>query len=260
MAEGSRESRAELARLVAEARALVEDLEARGALEEPVSNEVHRAAKVEEATASGLNAWSAVAAEARDADVSPEVALARVREDLGDCRRCNLAKGRKQIVFGVGAPEADLVVVGEGPGYHEDQRGEPFVGPAGEMLDKMLANVLGLPREQVYILNVVKCRPPKNRNPLPDEVAACRPFLQGQLDAIQPKVLLVLGSVAFRTLFDTDEGIMRNRGRWRELGGVPVMPTLHPAYLLRNPADKRLSFEDLKAVRRRYDELGGRRS
>jgi len=162
-------------------------------------------------------------------------------------------------VFGVGDPDADLVICGEGPGYHEDQQGEPFVGPAGEMLDKMLVHVLGLQRGQVYILNVVKCRPPKNRNPLPDEVASCRPFLEAQIAAIQPKLMLVLGGVAFKTLFDTQQGITRSRGSWREWRGVPTLPTFHPAYLLRNPAQKRHTFNDLKALKVRYDELGGGR-
>lgn len=248
------EWRSELAALVADTRTLLEDAAARGVIDTP---RVPAEALQSDSAPQGLGQWSEVAAAARDEDLPAHARLAKVREDLGDCRRCALAKGRKQIVFGVGDPDADLVVIGEAPGYHEDQQGEPFVGPAGQMLDRMLENVLGLPRSSVYILNVVKCRPPKNRNPLPEEVSACHPFLVGQLDAIRPKVLLILGSVAFRTVFDTDQGIMRSRGRWRELRGVPAMPTLHPAYLLRNPKDKRLTFEDLKAVRRRYEEVGG---
>jgi DNA polymerase len=167
-----------------------------------------------------------------------------------------LCRERKQIVFGVGSPDAELVVVGEAPGYQEDQDGEPFVGPAGQMLDRMLENVLGLARAQVYILNVVKCRPPKNRNPLPEELDACRPFLEGQLRALRPRVLLVLGSVAYRALFRSEAGITRSRGRWHEYGGVPALPTFHPAYLLRTPEDKKLTFEDLKALKARMVELG----
>lgn len=189
---------------------------------------------------------------------SSAVGLAGVREAMGDCTRCGLHQGRTQIVFGVGSEDADLVVVGEAPGFHEDQKGEPFVGPAGDMLDRMLVNVLGLERDEVYILNIVKCRPPENRNPGPDEVAACAPFLRQQLDVIQPRVLLVLGSVAFKALFDTSEGITRARGTWKDWNGVPVMPTFHPAYLLRKPGDKRLTFDDLKQVRARYDSLTGR--
>ena len=185
--------------------------------------------------------------------------LGTVRSELGDCRRCALSQHRRNIVFGVGNEQADLLVIGEAPGYHEDQQGEPFVGPAGQMLDKMLENVIGLQRSQVYIANVVKCRPPNNRNPLPDEVAACRVFLEAQFDAIQPKVVLVLGSVALKTIFDTNDGIKRCRGKWREWRGVPVMPTFHPAYLLRNAADKRLTFHDLKALRARYDSVAGMR-
>ena len=187
-------------------------------------------------------------------------ALRRVRDDLGDCRRCALASGRRSIVFGVGDPDADLVVIGEAPGYHEDQQGEPFVGAAGQMLDKMIENVLGLSRQQhVYILNMVKCRPPRNRDPEPAEIEACRPFLEGQLQAIRPKVMLVLGRVALQALFLTNDRITRARGRWRTYHDIPVMPTFHPAYLLRNPADKRKTFDDLKALKERYDSLGGRR-
>lgn len=203
--------------------------------------------------------WSRLAASARAEGIPKAQQLATVREELGDCRRCTLCKERRNIVFGVGDPDADLVVVGEAPGYHEDQQAEPFVGPAGQMLDKMLENVLGLRREQVYILNVVKCRPPKNRNPLPDEVESCRPFLDAQLGAIRPKLMLVLGSVAYKTLFRTEEGITRQRGRWHTYGESPVMPTFHPAYLLRTPADKKYTFDDLKILRERYDGLGGRR-
>jgi DNA polymerase len=214
--------------------------------------------------------WSAIAAGARQAPVDATVGLEQVRADLGDCRRCGLCKERRTIVFGVGDPGADLMVIGEAPGFQEDQQGEPFVGPAGQMLDRMLENVLGLTRAQVYITNVVKCRPPKNRNPHPDEVRSCRPFLEAQLRAIAPKVILLLGSVAYRAMFETDEGITRHRGIWKSFelpaspsgkssGAIPVLPTFHPAYLLRTPADKKIVFEDLKVLRTRYDELGGRR-
>ncbi|MEZ4240209.1 MAG: uracil-DNA glycosylase [Myxococcota bacterium] len=254
---------ADLAALVADVRALVEDSALRGVREE-----------VQQLAAPGIAApaaghapakgWHALAAEARAAEIPAGKQLERVREDLGDCRRCGLCKERRNIVFGVGDPDADLVVVGEAPGYHEDQQAEPFVGPAGQMLDKMLENVIKLRRDQVYILNVVKCRPPKNRNPEPDEIEACRPYLEAQLAAIAPKVVLVLGSVAYRALFRTEAGIKRSRGRWHEhevAPGrvVPAMPTFHPAYLRRQPDDKKLTFADLKAVVQRYDELGGRR-
>ena len=178
--------------------------------------------------------------------------LGAIRADLGDCQRCGLCRGRRNIVFGVGNENADLMIVGEGPGANEDRQGEPFVGNAGQMLDKMLVNVIGLQRSQVYIANVVKCRPPDNRNPEPEEVARCRPYLMAQMRVIQPKVVLVLGSVASRALFQTSTGITRLRGEWRELsyagGSARAMATFHPAYLLRNPAEKRKTFEDLKKV------------
>jgi len=203
--------------------------------------------------------WNAIAVSDRSKLGDPTSRLDAVRADLGDCQRCGLHRGREQIVFGVGDPNADLVVCGEAPGYHEDQQGEPFVGPAGVMLDNMLRHVIGVERSEVYILNVVKCRPPKNRNPLPDEVAACMPFLERQIRAIDPKVILVLGSVAYRSLLGVEQGIKRNRGRWHQFREIPVMPTFHPAYLLRQPSEKRLTFGDLKELRRKYDDLGGRR-
>jgi uracil-DNA glycosylase len=264
---------ADLAELVSSARAILEDAVARGVREEVGDAAPAHGSPIAKGPTSGNSAapadsgasgWSALAAESRAAGISRAAQLERVRTDLGDCRRCGLCKERRQIVFGVGDPEADLVVIGEAPGYHEDQQGEPFVGPAGQMLDKMLENVLKLRRDQVYILNVVKCRPPKNRNPLPDEIDACRPFLEAQLASVAPKLVLVLGSVAYRALFRTEQGIKRSRGRWHEQAVapgevVPAMPTFHPAYLLRQPEDKKLTFADLKAVAQRYDELGGRR-
>ncbi len=185
--------------------------------------------------------------------------LLAVRRRLGECQRCRLSQGRDQLVFGMGAPDADLLILGEGPGEREDQAGLPFVGPAGEMLDKMLQHVLGLSRSQVYILNVVKCRPPGNRDPRPDEISACRPVYEAQIAAIQPKLILTLGSPAVKTLLATSTGITRLRGSWQRWRDIPVMPTFHPAYLLRKPEDKRFTFNDLKILRVRYDELGGRR-
>lgn len=186
--------------------------------------------------------------------------LRAVRESIGDCARCRLCEQRNHIVFGMGNPDADLVIVGEGPGANEDAQGLPFVGASGEMLDRMLSNVLNLTRDEVYILNVVKCRPPNNRTPEPDEIAACRPFLDRQLAALRPKVLLAMGRPAAQTLLGTTQGINALRGVWKVWDGrVPLMSTYHPAYLLRRPEDKVKTFEDLKLVRRRYDELGGRR-
>jgi uracil-DNA glycosylase family 4 len=187
----------------------------------------------------------------------PEQAMAALREKLGDCELCPvLARGRTNIVFGVGNPRARLVVVGEAPGFHEDQQGEPFVGPAGQMLDRMLANVVGLPRERVYIMNVLKCRPPDNRDPEPAEVAACRPFLDAQLNIVRPAAILALGRYATQSLLDSPRGIKALRGRWASYRGIAVMPTFHPAYLLRQPQDKRLTLQDLLALKQHLEQQG----
>jgi len=179
--------------------------------------------------------------------------LAAIRDEMGDCTRCKLHAGRKNLVFGVGNPDARLMFVGEGPGRDEDEQGEPFVGAAGQLLTKII-EAIGLDRSDVYIANVVKSRPPNNRNPEPDEIAACLPFLEKQIDAIGPKVLVALGNVAAKTLLKTDTGIMKLRGSWREYRGIPLMPTFHPAYLLRNAEDKRLVWEDMLKVADRYNE------
>lgn len=175
------------------------------------------------------------------------LSLEEIRAELGDCTRCRLSTGRQNIVFGVGSPTAELMFVGEGPGAEEDRLGEPFVGEAGHLLTKMI-KAMGFDRWQVYIANVVKCRPPQNRDPEPDEVAACEPFLVKQIESVQPKVIVALGRHATHSLLKTEASISRLRGRWAVYRGVPVMPTYHPAYLLRNPADKRLVWDDLKAV------------
>jgi uracil-DNA glycosylase family 4 len=177
--------------------------------------------------------------------------LEGVREVLGDCTRCKLAKqGRQQIVYGVGAANAEIMFIGEGPGAEEDRRGEPFVGAAGELLTSIIENGMGIRRGEVYIANVVKCRPPQNRDPEPDEVAACEPFLAAQIRAIKPKVLITLGKHAAHTLLGVQTPITRMRGKWGEYQGTPLMPTFHPAYLLRNPAEKRAVWEDVKEVLR----------
>ena len=173
--------------------------------------------------------------------------LDEIRHELGDCRRCKLCDGRKQIVFGSGNPRARLVFVGEGPGAEEDVQGLPFVGAAGQLLTKMI-QAMGLRRDDVYICNVVKCRPPGNRNPEPDEIAACEPFLRAQLQSIQPAVVVALGKFAAQTLLRDSTPITRLRGQWRTYQGMRLMPTFHPAYLLRNPAEKKPCWEDLKAV------------
>ena len=177
-------------------------------------------------------------------------ALAAIKIDIGpDCSRCKLhTLGRRQIVFGVGNPDADLMFVGEAPGADEDVQGEPFVGRAGQLLTKIIT-AIGLTREDVYIANVIKCRPPQNRNPEPDEVDTCEPFLFQQIDAIKPKVVVALGSFAARTLLRTQDSISRLRGRVYEYRGAKLIPTFHPAYLLRNPSSKKEVWEDMKLVR-----------
>ncbi|MCB9785159.1 MAG: uracil-DNA glycosylase [Deltaproteobacteria bacterium] len=183
---------------------------------------------------------------ARPGASSPE--LLAVRQDLGECTRCRLHAGRHNIVFGVGNPAADLVVVGEGPGYYEDQTGEPFVGRAGQLLTRMLA-AIGVARADAYICNVVKCRPPDNRDPLPDEVAACAPFLERQLEALRPKVIVPVGRFAAQVICGTDESLTRLRGSVRAWRSIPVVPTYHPAYLLRRPEHKRETWSDLLRAR-----------
>lgn len=180
---------------------------------------------------------------------NPAEALAYVRDVLGDCTRCKLhTQGRRQIVFGVGNAGADLMFVGEAPGHEEDVQGIPFVGRAGQLLTKIIESI-GLSRDDVYIANVIKCRPPDNRNPEPDEVDTCEPFLFGQIDAIKPKVIVALGTFAARTLLRTEDPISRLRGRVYEYRGAKLIPTFHPAFLLRSPDRKRDVWEDMKKVR-----------
>ena len=174
--------------------------------------------------------------------------LDEIRNDLGECTRCALHAGRTTLVFGVGNPDADLVFVGEAPGRDEDLQGVPFVGRAGQLLTKIIASI-GLTRDEVYIANVVKCRPPDNRNPEPGEVQTCEPFLFRQLDVIRPKVVVALGAFAIHTLLGTDQAISRLRGRVYEYRGAKLVPTFHPAFLLRSPDRKRDVWEDMKKVR-----------
>lgn len=176
------------------------------------------------------------------------VGLEKLRNAIGDCRRCKLHSGRTHLVFGVGNPNASLMFVGEGPGRDEDLKGEPFVGRAGQLLTDIITKGMGLRREDVYIANVVKCRPPDNRNPQPDEVATCEPFLKKQIDLIRPEIIVALGKFAVQTLLQSKVPITRLRGNWHSYMGIKLMPTFHPAYLLRNPADKKLVWEDIKKV------------
>ena len=174
--------------------------------------------------------------------------LESVREELGDCKRCKLHEQRTNIVFGVGNPKARLIFVGEGPGEDEDLQGEPFVGRAGQLLTKMI-EAMGLKREDVYICNVVKCRPPENRPPQPDEILTCRPFLEKQIDTIKPEIIVALGTHAAQTLLNTPEKISALRGRFHWYrNNILLMPTFHPSYLLRSPEKKKEVWEDMKTV------------
>jgi uracil-DNA glycosylase family 4 len=181
--------------------------------------------------------------------------LQDIRLDLGDCQRCRLAKGRAHIVFGSGSFKAKLVFVGEGPGFEEDQQGEPFVGPAGQLLSKIIT-AINLKRTQTYICNVVKCRPPHNRNPQPDEINTCLPFLERQIAAIRPDFICALGTVAAQTLLNTAAPISKLRGRFHNYRGIKLLPTYHPAYLLRNPDKKREVWEDMKLLMKEYPYEG----
>ena len=182
--------------------------------------------------------------------------LEDVRLELGECTRCPLCEGRNRIVFGDGDPDAALMFIGEGPGQEEDRRGLPFVGRAGELLTKMIEGGLKIPRSEVYICNIVKCRPPGNRTPRPDEVATCKPFLDGQIDAVRPRTIIALGRPATSLLLGRDVSITRVRGTWHEYRGIPLMPTFHPAFLLRQytPENRRVVWEDLKAAHARSQQ------
>jgi DNA polymerase len=178
--------------------------------------------------------------------LSAAEALAAIREDIGDCTRCKLhTQGRKQVVFGVGNPSADLMFVGEAPGADEDVQGVPFVGRAGQLLTRMI-EAMGFTRDEVYIANVIKCRPPGNRNPEPDEIETCEPFLFRQIETIRPKVIVALGAFAAKTLLRSDAPISRLRGRLYDYRGVKLIPTFHPSFLLRSPGYKREAWDDLK--------------
>ena len=180
-------------------------------------------------------------------DRIPDDSLLKIRSDLGECTRCKLHRGRNNIVFGDGNPKAELVFVGEGPGHDEDVQGLPFVGRAGRLLTQMI-EAMGLQRKDVYICNVVKCRPPENRTPEKDEISTCSPFLLRQLDAIHPQVIVCLGSVAAQTLLETNRGISHYRGEWLDFRGRKLLATYHPAYLLRNPGAKSEVWKDLQKV------------
>jgi DNA polymerase len=172
--------------------------------------------------------------------------LPQLAEEASGCTKCRLSNGRTQVVFGVGAPHADVMFIGEGPGYHEDKQGEPFVGAAGQLLTKMLGEI-GLARSDVYIANVVKCRPPGNRDPLPDEIDTCKPYLDGQIRTIDPRVIVTLGNFATRFILDRPASISRVRGQRFEIGGRVVMPTFHPAAILHGGGEASAQFQALRS-------------
>jgi uracil-DNA glycosylase family 4 len=184
---------------------------------------------------------------------SEVLTLEEVKKELGDCKRCKLHRTRRTIVFGEGNKKAKLMIIGEGPGYDEDVQGMPFVGKAGQLLTKILQSI-SLQREEVYITNIVKCRPPQNRNPEPDEIQSCTPFLMKQIDVIRPKIICALGTFSAQTLLKTNTKITALRGRFYEMAGIKVLPTYHPAYLLRNPDKKREVWEDMKQIAQRMKE------
>ncbi|HEY2388971.1 MAG TPA: uracil-DNA glycosylase [Candidatus Binatia bacterium] len=206
----------------------------------------------EPAPRAGAERVTPVVSEAFDLLVEPAVLAAadlpQLRAAIGDCTRCKLSGERTNLVFGVGNPAAELVFVGEAPGRDEDLRGEPFVGRAGQLLTEIITKGMKLRREDIYIANIIKCRPPQNRNPEPDEIASCEPFLVRQLALIRPKVIVALGTFAAQTLLKTRTPITRLRGTWTDYHGIPLMPTFHPAYLLRNPAEKRVVWADIQQV------------
>ena len=188
--------------------------------------------------------------------VDREALLEPLRQQVASCTACPLCRGRTNTVFGVGDPHARLLFVGEGPGYDEDRQGEPFVGKAGQLLDRMI-NAMGFERREVYIANIVKCRPPRNRAPLPDEMGACIGYLEEQISIVRPDVIVALGATAVRGLLGGNQGIARMRARFHSFRGIPVMPTYHPAYLLRSPEEKRKVWDDLQQVMRHLATASG---
>lgn len=249
----------EFLEILAEVRAHLEYQRALGvtAIEMPVPGapaEVRPAAPAPQpaaAPAAPVRSTVSVPSEAPKAAASLAVGpltLESIRDEMGDCRRCKLEKGRNTIVFGEGDRSAAIVFVGEGPGYEEDQQGRPFVGAAGQLLTDIIEKGMKIKRAEVYICNIVKCRPPNNRNPEPDEVEACIGFVKQQIAAIKPKVIVTLGNVPTQNLLNTKQGITKMRGTWQEYEGIPVMPTFHPSYLLRSPGEKGKAWEDVKLV------------
>jgi uracil-DNA glycosylase family 4 len=183
------------------------------------------------------------------------LSLAEIQQEMGDCQRCKLWKSRTRLVFGVGNPQARLMFIGEAPGAEEDQQGEPFVGAAGQLLNRIL-NKMEFSRQEVYITNVVKSRPPGNRNPEAEEITACRPFLLKQIQAIRPRIIVALGAIATHALLESKSPLNRLRGNWQQWRGIAVMPTFHPSYLLRVPQDRIKTWEDMQQVLAAYHGKG----
>ena len=233
-----REPQEELLRLV---RSLKERVRMDGEMGRPLSYLTH------ERPVAAADAEENPASAAPESSGAGKSGLGAVRELLGDCRRCPLHSTRHSLVFGEGNPEADLVFVGEAPGADEDAQGRPFVGRAGQLLTKIIG-AMGMQREEVYICNILKCRPPGNRNPQPEEITPCEPFLIRQLGAIRPRVICALGTFAAHTLLKSEAPISVLRGRFHSYQGIPLMPTYHPAYLLRNPGAKKQVWEDVQMI------------
>ncbi|HEY2731197.1 MAG TPA: uracil-DNA glycosylase [Polyangia bacterium] len=255
--EAPADARAELRALVGQVRTNFGARQRAGLLGIPLRPSARKASAVP-APADAKPAAAAVSAsgpEPPDTRQTGALGLAVVREDLGDCKRCKLAPTRTNLVFGVGNPNAHLVFVGEAPGADEDAQGEPFVGKAGQLLTKMI-EAMGYARQDVYICNILKCRPPGNRNPEPDEIEKCEPFLKSQLAALRPRVIVALGKFAAQCLLRDDTPISRLRGSFRSYEGIQLMPTFHPAYLLRDPSKKKEAWADLKAVNAALKRLG----
>lgn len=217
----------------------------------PLSADTLRLLGPDESDNAPLNLRHVGKAEDNTGQPTYPASLEDLREHIGNCQRCKLHKGRTHLVYGEGSPVAKLVFVGEGPGVDEDLAGRPFVGESGKLLTKIIEKGMGLTREEVYICNVVKCHPPKNRDPEKDEIEACVPFLKKQLQIISPEVICCLGRVACQALFGGEFKITHERGKWRSYEDIPLMPTFHPAYLLRNPYAKRQVWEDVKMIMQR---------
>ncbi|TAM81863.1 MAG: uracil-DNA glycosylase [Acidobacteria bacterium] len=217
--------------------------------EKPPAAQSKQAAALQTTAAPGPMAQSMSLFETSSQAMAPreDETLEQIREDLGDCHRCRLASGRHTIVFGQGNPHADLVFVGEGPGADEDAQGLPFVGRAGRLLNRMI-ELAGMKREDVYICNIVKCRPPNNRTPLPDEIETCSPFLLRQIRTIKPRLVCCLGAPAVKTLLGVKEGITKIRGQFYDFQGTKALPTFHPAYVLRNPREEKILREDFQKI------------